>query len=236
MPWPRAARPRKLAALSVSALRYREESRDLRVVAWLESLLADGVFGWRQLCKRKVTSAAAILSLALGLGACVAAFVFMDAVLWRPLPVVGSERLYGLYREGLGFDGKPQTFDGWAYPAFQLMRAAVRGQAEAIAVSYMEQVDLTYRSDVEMEKAHLQYVSGWMFDSFGLRPAAGRLLTENDDRKPGAHPYAVISYDYWRRRFALDARVVGRAFRMGERRTRLWASGRSLSREPKQAR
>ncbi len=53
-----------------SALRLREESRDVRVVAWLDSLRADAVFGWRQLKKRKVTSAAAILSLALAIGAC----------------------------------------------------------------------------------------------------------------------------------------------------------------------
>ncbi len=84
------------------------------------------------------------------------------------------------------------------------MRAAVKDQAELIAVSYAERMDLTYRSDQEMEKAYVQYVSGWMFSSFGLRPALGRLLTENDDLKPGAHPYAVLSYDYWTRRFGQD--------------------------------
>src|SRR5689334_7416284 len=52
------------------ALRQREESRDVRMVAWLDSLRADAVFGWRQLVKRKVTSAAAILSLALAIGSC----------------------------------------------------------------------------------------------------------------------------------------------------------------------
>ena len=66
-----------------------------------------------------------------------------------------------------------------------------------------------------MEKAYVQYVSGWMFGSFGLQPAVGRLLTEKDDLKPGAHPYAVLSYDYWTRRFGRDPKVVGRTFRMG---------------------
>ena len=78
-----------------------------------------------------------------------------------------------LYRAGIGFDGKAQTFDGWAYPSFRLMRAAVKDEAELIAVSYAERVDVTYKSDQEMEKAYLQYVSGWMFDPFGLRPARG---------------------------------------------------------------
>src|SRR3954451_13584110 len=52
-----------------SALRLREETRDVRMFRWLDSLRADAVFGWRQLMKRKVTSAAAILSLAVGIGA-----------------------------------------------------------------------------------------------------------------------------------------------------------------------
>src|SRR6478672_11131296 len=53
-----------------SALRQREYSRDIRLFAWLDALRADVVFGWRQLKKNKVTSAAAILSLALAIGAC----------------------------------------------------------------------------------------------------------------------------------------------------------------------
>jgi hypothetical protein len=80
---------------------------------------------------------------------------------------------------------------------------------------YYERSDLTYGTDEEMEKVYRQYVSGWMFGSFGLRPAAGRLFTEHDDTKPGGHHLAVLSYDYWKRRFALGPKVVGRTFRMG---------------------
>src|SRR5215831_15728708 len=69
------------------ALRYRERSRDFRVLPWLDSLRSDAVFGWRQLKKRKATSAAAVLSLGLAIGSCVAAFRLIDAVLWRPLPI-----------------------------------------------------------------------------------------------------------------------------------------------------
>jgi predicted permease len=198
-----------------SALRHRENSRDVRLVAWLESLRADAVFGWRQLKKTKITSAAAIVSLALAIGACTCAFRLIDALLLRPLPVANAERLYDLSRQGIGPEGKPQTFDGWAYPDFQLMRAAVADQAELFAVSYAELVDLTYKSDEEIEKAYLQYVSGWMFPTLGLRPALGRVFTENDDLKPGGHPYAVLAYDYWTHRFGQDPHVIGRTFRMG---------------------
>jgi len=198
-----------------AALRLREESRDVRLITWLDSLRADGVFGWRQLMKNKVASAAAILSLALGIGACTGAFRLIDALLLRPLPIDHPEQLYALARSGVDPEGKYGTFDGWAYPDFALMRAAAKDQADLVAVSYSERADLTYQSDDEMEKAYIQYVSGWMFGAFGLQPAAGRLLTEDDDRTPRAHPYAVLSYDYWKSRFGGDPKVVGRTFRTG---------------------
>jgi predicted permease len=198
-----------------AALRLREESRDARLIPWLDSLRADAIFGWRQLRKNKVASAAAILSLALGIGACTGAFRLIDALLLRPLPVSDPGQLYALARQFTGPDGKPQTYDSWAYPDFQLMRAAAKDQAELIAISYSDRTEVTYGSDAEIEKAYRQYVSGWMFNSFGLRPAAGRLFTESDDSKPGAHPFAVLSYDYWTSRFGRDPKVIGRTFRIG---------------------
>ena len=199
-----------------SSLRRHEESHDIRVVAWLDTLRADFVFGWRQLRRNRVTSAAAVLSLALAIGACTSAFRLIDALLWRPLPVAHANRLYVLSRQGMGFDNRPGEWDSWAYPDFQLMRAAAKGKAELIAVSWALRTDITYKTDQEMEKAEVQYVSGWMFPTFGIQAAAGRLLTANDDRTPGAEPYAVLSYDYWTRRFGRDPGVVGRTFHFGD--------------------
>ncbi len=198
------------------ALQWREKSRDLRLVAWIESLGADAIFGWRQILKKKATSAAVVLSLALALGACTSAFRLIDALLLRPLPVAASERLYSVAFQGTGVEGKLMTYDSCSYPMFRRMRAAIAQQAESVAVSYMGRADLTYGSDQEMEQAWQQYVSGWMFRTFGLRPAVGRLLTDDDDGAPGAHPVAVLSYDYWTRRFARDPRAVGRTFRLGD--------------------
>jgi len=197
------------------ALLMREKVRDVRLIPWLESLRADAIFGWRQLKKNKITSAAAILSLSLTLGACTSAFRLIDALLLRRLPVAGADRLYVVSRQGLNFNGVPGTFDGTEYLLFEQMRDAVKDQAELIAASWAQRVDLTYASDQETEKAYLQYVSGHMFGMFGLQPALGRLLTENDDLKPGAHPYAVLSHDYWTSRFGQDPKVIGHTFRMG---------------------
>jgi predicted permease len=195
--------------------RHQQKSRDVRVVAWLDSLRADVIFGWRQLKRNKVTSFAAVLSLALAIGACTSAFRLIDALLLRPLPVGHAERLYALSRQGIGFDGKFGAFDGWAYPAYEQMRDATKSQADLIAISYAQRTDITYKTDQEMEKANLQYVSGSMFDIFGLQPALGRLFTQNDDRTPGAEAYAVISYDYWSRRFGRDPHVIGRVIHIG---------------------
>src|SRR3984885_15586681 len=77
--------------------RLQQKSYDVRVIGWLDSLRADVVFGWRQVKRNRVTSAAAILSLALAIGACTSAFRLIDALLLRPL-VVHPERLYILSR------------------------------------------------------------------------------------------------------------------------------------------
>lgn len=207
---------RRVAVLKLGGLEQTKESlRDLLLIPWLDSLRADILFGYRQLAKNRITSAAAILSLALAIGACTSAFRLIDALLLRPVPIAHPENLYTLGRLGTDVNGKPSDFDGWAYPDFQLMRDAAKGQATLIAISYDERSDLTYKSDQEMEKAHVQYVSGDLFSAFGLEPALGRVLTPDDDSTPGAHPVAVISYDYWTRRFASDRSVLGKTFRIG---------------------
>jgi putative ABC transport system permease protein len=199
-----------------SRLRQREASREFRVAGWLDGLRADAIFGWRQLKRNKVTSAVAVLSLALAMGACVSAFRLVDALLLRPLPVSHPERLYALSRQVFDEHGVSRSSDSWAYPSFARMKAAAKPEATLIAASKTDRLDLTYATDEEMEKGYVQYVSGWTFESFGLRPALGPLLTEQDDRTPGAHPYAVISYDYWKQRFGRDPHVIGRTFHLGE--------------------
>src|SRR6516165_801328 len=150
-----------------STLRLREESRDLRLIAWFDSLRADAIFGWRQIRKEKVTSAAAILSLALAIGACLAAFRLIDALLFRPLPVAGADRLYAVsFESPSAVDGTPVRYYSCSYPLFLRMRTDLRDQAEAIAVSYNGETDLTFGTDQDMEEVNLQYVSGWMFDTF----------------------------------------------------------------------
>ena len=110
-----------------------------------------------------------------------------------------------------------QTYDSCSYPMFRRMRAAVKDQAELMAVSYAERIDLTYGSDEEMEKAYLQYVSGWMFDSFGLRPALGppahrKRRSSRRARIPSRCSPTTIG----RAASGRIRNVIGRTFRMGD--------------------
>jgi len=182
----------------------------VRVMNRLDSFRADTDFAWRRLRKRKMTSAAAILSLGLALGACLSAFRVIDALLMRPLPVAAPERLYALVHQGIGFEGEFESSDAWIYPMFERMREAVRNQADLMAISYAARQEVSYGTDRETEKVYLQYVSGSMFQVFGIRAALGRVLAETDDLQPGAHPVAVLSFDYWTRRFGRARDVAGR--------------------------
>jgi predicted permease len=197
-----------------SRLRAREAAREALIATWLESLISDAVFGWRQLLKHKTASAAAILSLALGIGASLAAFRLIDALFLRPLPVAHPEQLYDLTYQNL-FERKISVTDRFGFPDFRSLSNAVKGQAQLMAISVPLRVDVTLGADQETERVWRQFVSGSMFSEFELRPALGRLISTGDDLTPGAEPYAVISYDYWSRRFARDPSVIGRHFHTG---------------------
>src|SRR5262249_42046454 len=76
-----------------SALRSREQSRDIKLLPWLDSLFRDVRLGMRMLRKNAIVTAAAVISLGLALGACIAAFSLLDALILRPLPVLDPEQL-----------------------------------------------------------------------------------------------------------------------------------------------
>ena len=150
-------------------LRKREESRDIRLVSWLDAVRSDVIFGWRQLWKSRITSGAAILSLALTMGACISAFRLADAVFFRPLPVRDPARLRTLEYEYVDDQtGERQQSDTFQYPLFRQMRPAVAGDAELMAISFPGRIDLTYGTVQETVKAFRQYCSGWTLGSFGL--------------------------------------------------------------------
>ena len=135
-----------------SQLKHRDEIRDVRLATRVDSLRADVVFGWRQLWKNKTTTAVAVLSLGLAMGACLAVFRLIDAMLLRPLPVRDASRLFVLAYPYTDASGKTETADWFDYPQFRVLRAAVKGEAELMAISQPSSHGLTFSSDDQTER------------------------------------------------------------------------------------
>jgi predicted permease len=186
----------------------RESSTDIKLLPRLESILLDVGFGLRLCRKNKVATAAAVLSLSLGIGACTAAFSMIDALIFRPLPVNDPQRLvYAVFRE----PGDPEDDASFNYPLFERMRDASRAHVQLFGMSYQSRREAVFDdSSGQPEKVYAQWISGTAFPILGVKAALGRLLTASDDVKPGRHPVAVLSYDFWSRRFGRNPAVLGR--------------------------
>ncbi len=169
---------------------------------WLDTLLKDIRFGARMLRRSPGFTAVALLSLALGIGANTALFSVMDALLLRMLPVKDPQQLVQL---------RSQV----SFPAFQKINLRNRVFSGAFAYSYMLLTPASLRIDKEPEHASGIFVSGDYYSVLGVDAVAGRLLTPDDDSIPGAGgsqgPVAVISYQYWQRRFGLNPSVIGKS-------------------------
>jgi predicted permease len=209
-----AARRARLQAGNVpSAL---DRLRDQRGLPWIDALRTDVRFGWRQIVRHRAASAAAVLSLGLAMGAALAAFRLVDAVLLRPLPVADPSRLYVVAKTALNIEGVAEERDDFDYPTYRryIERAADRADLMLLGTAFRRNIVI---DDGEPEPAVQQFVSGNVFSTLGLQPALGRLLGQSDDVVPDGHPVAVISNNYWQRRFGGDRSIVGRQFRIGSR-------------------
>ncbi|HJP93195.1 MAG TPA: ABC transporter permease [Pyrinomonadaceae bacterium] len=186
----------------------------------MNTLLQDLRYGFRMLLKQKGVTAVALLSLALGIGANTALFSIVDAMLLKMLPVKEPERLVlfksiaprefsvGSYNGSSNSDPVTgqRTMTSFAYQCFQRMREHQGPLSDVFAFG---NVGLNVSADGQADVANGQAVSGNYYTGLGVQPAAGRLLTDEDD-KAGVTPVAVLSHRYWQKRFGGDPAVVGK--------------------------
>jgi predicted permease len=188
----------------------KEKVREARAGHQLETLWRDLRYGLQMLGRNPAFAAAAVLSLALGIGANTAIFSLMDAVLFKMLPVKNPEQLFFLERSGVRRDAKDGS--GLSYAFIEQLRARREAIAGVCAIDPGGQVNLVV--DGQAEVARGQLVSGGFFATLGVNALLGRTIIEEDDKIPGGHLVAVISYNYWQRRFARDPAIVGKSVAM----------------------
>jgi predicted permease len=161
-------------------------------------------YALRMLRKNPGFSLIVITTLALGIGANAAMFSLTDRVLLQRLPVPNPDQLAVLITRD---PSQPEPIDSFSYPMYQDLRDRNDVFSGVIARAGA-QMNITYGDETTRVSADL--VSGNYFDVLGVRPFAGRLLTQDDDRTPGAHPVVVISYRFWEGRFGKDPSIIGK--------------------------
>jgi predicted permease len=184
----------------------KEEARDTWGWVWLEQIGQDVRYGFRMLRRSPLFTVVAVLTLAFGIGANTAIFSLMDQVLLQLLPVKHPEQLVLVAERGIRFG------DSWgdndiSYPMYRDFRDGNQ-VFSGMFCRYPTSVSLGYGDRTERVDAEL--VSGSYFPVLGVTAAIGRTLTPDDDRVPGGHPVAMLSYSFWQSRFSSDPSIVGK--------------------------
>jgi predicted permease len=185
---------------------------------WLEHLVQDIRFALRQLRKTPGFTVTAVLTLALGIGANAGIFTLVNAVLLKDLPVVDPQSLVRLGdSDQCCVNRGPEGGDNYSiFSTEAWQRFQKNPEFEELAAMQAGLNTLVVRREHSDESAHSvnsEFVSGNYFHTFGLRPAAGRLLEDSDDVQ-GAPPTAVMSYALWERDYARDPAIIGSTFRI----------------------
>ncbi|HEX7361761.1 MAG TPA: ABC transporter permease [Bryobacteraceae bacterium] len=195
-----------------NATRLHEESRGFRLWTGLETTLQDIRYGWRGMRRSPGFTVTAVLSLGLAIGAITAIYSIVDAAVLMPLPVSKPDQLFRLAYPAISGIGSSaiDEWDSFSYPMYQRFLAASGPAARLAAFSNPESAEVQRsNSGATSQKVTRQFVSGNAFDLLGVSPALGRLLSPDDNRMPSGRAVAVLSYDYWNRRFDRDPKALG---------------------------
>jgi predicted permease len=173
------------------------------------TLLQDVAYAWRQLKKSPGFAFVAVLTLALGIGANTAIFSVMNALVLRYLPVPNPQQLFFLHTTGWPSVANQTGEETLSFnkPSFDEVRDEHAALSDLIAYVPLGIGKITVRLGEEPEEATADMVSGNFFSGLGVTPARGRLFAAPDET---AHSLvAVLSYNYWTRRFARSPSVLG---------------------------
>ncbi|HEY2379017.1 MAG TPA: ABC transporter permease [Gemmatimonadaceae bacterium] len=199
----------------------KEVSRDMRGIERLESIVRDLRYAIRSLKSRPAYTLTVVGTLALGIGANTAIFTLVDALLLRPLPVAHPEQLV------IVTDPAQVNSNGTASPPITdfvsfLLYRDVRARNTVFSDMYANggsgpiDVQVGAGTDATAEQPHARFVTGNFFSVLGVAAYAGRTFTAAEDEAPGEDPVAVLTYDYWQRRFSGSFAAIGSAMRVND--------------------
>ena len=171
-------------------------------------LLQDFRFAVRVLLQRPLLSAAAIVSLALGIGANATIFSVVNALLFSSVGVREPARLVSLYTR----DERNPGFAPLSHLNWRDYRDQSKTFDEVLGYDWAGMSVATGQGEAELVVG--QMVSGNYFDVLGVEPALGRAFTPEEDGAPGAYPVAVVGHKFWRERLAGAADTPGRRVRI----------------------
>jgi len=188
----------------------KEQVRDVRSGAWLETVLQDLRYGFRMLLHNPGFSSLIVLTLALGIGANTAIFSVVYGVLLRPLPYQRGGDLVVLHQQATQAHLSNVPFSVKEIQDY-------RGYNHTLdaVVEYHNMNFLLLGKDLA-ERVEAGVVSANFFDALGVKPLLGRTFVATDE-SPNAEPVIILSYQYWQRRHGGDANIVGRVFQMNDR-------------------
>ena len=189
----RQAARRRFGNITAARERFYESHR----ILWLDELVQDVRYSLRALRRSPGFAAVAVTTLALGIGASTAIFNVVNALLLRPLPYADPDSLFLV--ESSPIVSSPP----WVVSAWRERSRSVRAMA-----GFRQPQAGTLVTKTDPEQIVSAEVTWNLFSFLGIAPAAGRELTEAD-ALPNAPPVAVLSHDFWRRRFGGDPGIVG---------------------------
>ncbi len=184
--------------------RLSEETRDVSVLEWADTLLRDVRLAGRSLRQRPGLAATIIASLSIGIGATSAIFSVVDSVLVRPFHIADPDRVFSLeeFRHGDPHNGSPTRLADWATRTTSL--AAVCGY-------YGEGLTMTGQGPAE--RVETWRTIGDPLAILGVQPALGRGFTARELQ--GLEPVALLDHKFWRSRLNADPQILGKALTLG---------------------
>lgn len=200
----------------------KQNVREVRMGAMLETTIQDLRHALRMLRKNPGFAFVAVLTLALGIGANTAIFSLINAVMMRMLPVEDPARLMLLTdpgSSGVAVDTSEYGLrERMSYPEFEQLRTHNTVFSGLVAAqNEVSNLDLfpAESGTAPPIKVRTQLVSGEFFEVLGVRPALGRVFTPQEDKVRGGSPVAVASYGFWQREMNAQPGIVGSTVRVG---------------------